>query len=333
MMHNTQRFKAMIVRQNDNHTFLRSIESKHISDLPEGDVLIHVKYSSLNYKDALSATGNQGVTRHYPHTPGIDAAGIVVNSQNERFQPGDEVIVTGYDLGMNTAGGFGQYIMVPAEWVIPLPKHLTLKESMIYGTAGFTAALSVYKLVQAGISPHDGEILVTGSSGGVGSIAVRLLCQLGYDVIAVTGKSSAKEMLKDFGVKDIMSRKDLDDLSGKALLKSRWAGVIDTVGGNMLVTAIKSTKYGGAITCCGNVKSPDLSLTVYPFILRGVTLFGIDSVLCPLPLREQIWQLLANDWKLKNINLNVHEVSLESLESHILNILQGKLTGRTIVTL
>ncbi len=326
-------FKAMVVTESQNSIFSREIMNREISTLPEGDVLINVKYSSLNYKDALSASGNKGVTKKYPHTPGIDAAGVVVESTNGSFQAGDQVIVTGYDLGMNTSGGFSEYIKVPASWIVKLPENLSLRESMIYGTAGFTAALSVNKMISGGILPDAGNILVTGATGGVGSIAVGILHKLGYSVIAVTGKPQAKNMLLSLGAKDIILREELDDNSGRILLQGKWAGVIDTVGGNMLATALKSTNYGGSVTCCGNVASPELLTSVYPFILRGVTLYGIDSVQCPMDLREKIWSTLANEWRPHNLDQNVEEVSLMDLDNKINLILQGKLQGRTIVNL
>lgn len=324
-------FKAMLVSETETKEFHREIVTREIKDLPQGDILINVKYSSLNYKDALSATGSPGVTRNYPHTPGIDAAGIVVESNDDNLRAGDEVLVTGYDLGMNTSGGYGEYIRVPSEWVVKLPENLSLRESMIFGTAGFTAALSVYKLVNSGIKPQDGDILVTGATGGVGSTAVSILNKIGYSVIGATGKTHEKEMLLEIGAKDIIDRKEIDDASGRALLKGRWAGVIDTVGGNILATAIKSTNYGGSVTCCGNVSAHEFSTSVYPFILRGVTLFGVDSVQCPMDTRLKIWDKLASDWKPDNLNDNVDEVSLEELIKKIDIILEGKNKGRTIV--
>jgi putative YhdH/YhfP family quinone oxidoreductase len=323
----------MLVSEIEEKNFERRIIDRRIKDLPEGDILINVKYSSLNYKDALSAIGNRGVTRNYPHTPGIDASGIVMESNNNYYKVGDKVIVTGFDLGMNTWGGFGEYIRVPAEWVLKLPKNLSLRESMIYGTAGFTAALSVYKIVNSGIKPDDGDILVTGATGGVGSIAISILSKIGYDVIAATGKTHEREMLLGVGAKDIIHRKEIDDDSGKALLRGRWASVIDTVGGNMLATAIKSTNYGGCVTCCGNVAAHEFLTSVYPFILRGVTLFGIDSVRCPMDIRLKIWKKLSSDWKISDLNDNVDEVSLEGLGKKIDLILEGKHKGRTIVNL
>lgn len=326
-------YKSMVVSEHENNTYSIEIVDKDISSLPQGEVLINVKYSSINYKDALSATGNKGVTRKYPHTPGIDAAGIVFESTNENFKAGDSVLVTGYDLGMNTPGGYGQYIKVPSHWVVKLPDNLTLRESMIYGTAGFTAALSVYKLIASGIKPSDGEILVTGATGGVGSLAVSILHKIGYHVIASTGKSDANDMLLEIGANDIIPREALDDQSGKIMLKEKWAGVIDTVGGNILATALKSTKYGGSVTTCGNVASANLLTTVYPFILRGISLIGIDSVECDMDLRIKLWCLLANEWRIDNLNSNVEEVSLHDLASKIPLILKGKLVGRTIVNL
>lgn len=332
-MENKQ-FKAMLITETENKEFKREIVNRSINDLPEGDIIINVKYSSLNYKDALSAIGNRGVTRKYPHTPGIDAAGIVEESNNDKFKEGDKVLVTGYDLGMNTSGGFSEYIRVPHEWVVKLPENLTLKESMIYGTAGFTAALSVYKLTQIGnVKSVDGEILVTGATGGVGSTAISFLNKLGYNVIGATGKKEAKEMLINKGAKDIIDRREIDDDSGKPLLKGRWAGVIDTVGGNMLSTAIKTTGYGGSITCCGNVADHKFDSSVYPFILRGITLFGIDSVQCPKDLRVEIWDLLSSKWKPESLHDNIKEISLEELSESIDIMLEGKHTGRKIVNL
>jgi len=326
-------YRAMLVTETTESTYERTIITQSINDLPEGDVLIEVHYSSLNYKDALSATGNKGVTRNFPHTPGIDTAGIVKESSSDLFNIGDEVIVTGYDLGMNTAGGFGEYIRVPAQWVVPCPKSLSLKKSMVYGTAGFTAALSVYKLVNSGVRPEAGDILVTGATGGVGSIAIALLSKLGYNVIGSTGKIHEKKLLQAIGVKDIIDRKELNDDSGRPMLKSRWAGVIDTVGGNTLATAIKTTQYGGSVTCCGNVADHNFSASVYPFILRGVSLLGIDSVQCPMPLRTEIWEKLSGDWRIDTPEGSFNEVSLDKLDSCIDDILAGKHVGRTIVNL
>ena len=325
-------FKAMIVTETADKHFARTIGEKHVDDLPAGEVLIKVRYSSLNYKDALSASGNKGVTRKYPHTPGIDAAGIVAESSAQVFQPGDQVLVTGFDLGMNTAGGYEEYIRVPTAWVVSLPTGLSLRESMIYGTAGFTAALSCYQLIKSGITPDQGPVLVTGATGGVGSIAVALLAKSGYEVAAVTTKMNETAYLQQIGAKEIISTADADDQSSRPLLKPRWAGVVDTVGGNILSTAIKATRYGGTVTCCGNVTSGELHTSIYPFILNGVSLLGIDSVHCPKELRLRIWDKLAGDWKLDHLETITSELpNLEALEERIGLILQGKARGRAIV--
>ncbi len=327
-----QTFKAMVVKETEDKNYTREITDKSVNELPPGDVLIKVKYSSLNYKDALSASGNKGVTRNYPHTPGIDASGVVEESADPKFKPGDEVIVTSYDLGMNTSGGFGQYIRTPADWVVKLPSNLSLKESMIYGTAGFTAGISVYKLTHT-VKPDRGEILVTGASGGVGSVAVSILVKLGYDVAAVSGKGDDKAFLEGLGVKTIIPRQEAADDSGRPLLKALWGGAIDTVGGDILATAIKSVKPHGTVTCCGNVASPNLPMTVFPFILRGLSLLGVDSQNFPMPLRVKIWENLANDWKLDGLSKLATEIGLNDLDKNIELILKGQLTGRTIVNL
>ena len=327
-----QSFKAMVVTETADKTFIRELKHKSLSDLPSGELLIEVQYSSLNYKDALSASGNKGVTRTYPHTPGIDAAGIVVESASAKFAPGDRVIVTGFDLGMNTSGGFGQYIRVPAAWTVNLPADLTLKDSMAYGTAGLTAALAVLKMEKHGLKKDQGEVLVTGATGGVGSFAVGILAQSGFNVVAATGKTDEKDFLLELGARQIISRDEAGDPSGKPLLKPRWAGVVDAVGGNILATAIKSTQQRGVVACCGNVASPDLSLTVYPFILRGVSLLGVDSAECPMDVRAILWKKIAQEWKL-NLDRLAAECSLEELDSRIDLILAGRIRGRVVVNL
>ena len=326
-------FKAMVVQETADGTYTRRIAEKSLDDLPAGEVLVRVHYSSLNYKDGLSATGHRGVTKHYPHTPGVDAAGVVEVSLSEAFQPGDEVIVTSYDLGMNTSGGFGQFIRVPAGWVVPLPENLSPKESMAYGSAGLTAGFCIFKLQEHGVTPERGEILVTGATGGVGSFAVAMLAKIGYQVVAVTGKMDEKQFLIDLGAKEIISRDEATDTSGKPLLKSRWAGVVDAVGGEILATAIRSTKLHGAVTCCGNVASPDLPINVYPFILRGISLVGIDSQSFPMTFRRQTWEKIASEWKLADLDRQTSVCSLEELNSEIDRILAGKQKGRVIVDL
>lgn len=325
-----QTFKAFVVEEKTERQYAGSVVSRSVDDLPKGDVLVEVHWSSLNYKDALSATGNRGVTKNYPHTPGIDAAGVVVTSGSKEFKPGDSVIVTSYDLGMNTPGGFGRYIQVPASWIVPLPDGLDLRESMVYGTAGFTAGMSVASLTRS-VLPEKGEVLVTGGSGGVGSLAIAILAKLGYAVAAVSGKAEAAEFLLGLGAQRIISREDALAGWDRPLLKGLWSGVVDTVGGQILVAAVKATDQGGVVTCCGNVSSPELPLNVYPFILRGISLIGIDSQNCPMKHRAAIWQKLATDWKVSGINNLCREVGLDELNREIELILKGGQMGRVIV--
>lgn len=326
-------FRALVVTKGEDKQFTRTIQERTIEELPPGDLLVRIRYSSLNYKDALSATGHPGVTRQFPHTPGIDAAGEVVSCPSGRFSPGQQVLITGYDLGMETDGGWGGYIRIPAEWAVALPAGLDLRESMVIGTAGFTAALSVLKLEQAGVKPGDGEVLVTGATGGVGSIAVAILAKAGYRVVAATGKSSDEPFLLTLGAAEVITREQLTEGVERPMLKERWAGVVDVVGGQMLVAALKSTRYGGAVTCCGLVGATDLAMNIYPFILRGVSLIGIDSVNCPMEPRLQVWERLAGAWRPEHLAAIAHEVTLEELEGQIQIILQGNMRGRVVVTL
>lgn len=326
-------FNALLVEEPEKGRFIRRIAERCIDELPIGDVLLRVHYSSLNYKDALSAAGNRGVTRRYPHTPGIDAAGVIVESADPSLQPGQEALVCCYDLGMNTPGGFGQFIRVPAGWVMAKPDGLSLRECMIIGTAGFTAAQCVESLVAHPIFPADGKILVTGATGGVGSMAVALLAKLGYTVAAVTGKASREAFLRELGAAEIVLRQQAVDESGRMMLRGKWAGVVDTVGGAILATAVKSTRYGGVVTACGNAASADLPLNVYPFILRAVSLVGIDSAECPMTKRRQVWQRLAEEWRPADLEKFATEISLGQLSDAIDAMLAGKHSGRTIVNL
>ncbi len=328
------RYRAMVVEEDDaaDGDYSRSIQERSISDLPDGDLLVKVLYSSLNYKDALSATGNRGVTRRYPHTPGIDVAGVVVASRVDSFAAGDEIIVIGHDLGMNTAGGFGQYVRVPAAWVVRCPVAMSLRQSMIYGTAGFTAAMCLQQLLAHDVGPEMGPVLVTGSTGGVGSMAVALLAGQGFEVVAATGKAEAEGFLKKLGASTVVSRQEVTNVS-RPMLRERWAGVVDTVGGEMLATAIASTQHSGCITCCGLVASPDLVTSVFPFILRGVTLVGIDSVVCEPAKRAALWGRLAHEWRVESLDSLAREVSLDQLSPEIARILAGKQQGRVLVNL
>ena len=324
-------YKALVINE-VNAAFEQTIQTLHIDNLPKGDVLVKVHYSSINYKDALSATGNKGITKKYPHTPGIDAAGEVVSSLDDKFKVGDKVIVTGYDLGMNTSGGFGQFIRVPSEWVVKLPEGLSLKESMIIGTAGFTAGISVSRL-SALVQPSDGKILVSGATGGVGSVALSLLSKLGYQTIAVSGKEAEYPFLKKLGATEILPREDFQDVDKRPMLSAQYAGAIDTVGGPILENILKSLQPLGAVTTCGSVSATQLNMTVFPFILRGISLIGISAQNYPGALREPLWVKLATDWKPDNLLELYSEIRLEDIPETVALILQGKLKGRTIVNM
>ena len=328
---NEETFKALVIEETEDK-YTITIKQRKLDDLPDNDLLIKVSYSSLNYKDALSATGNKGVTRNYPHTPGIDAVGTVVSDANGKFSQGDNVIVTSYDLGMNTDGGFAEYIRVPTEWAVALPEGMSPKTSMLFGTAGFTAAQSISSIVEK-VSPQDGEILVTGATGGVGSLSVAILSKIGYRVCAVTGKKEARDYLEKIGADSVITREELNSGADRPMLKPRWAGVVDCVGGDMLTTAIKSTLPLGVITSCGMAASPNLVMTVFPFILRGVSLVGIDSQNCPMPLREALWKKMADEWLPDNLETIEKTIHLEQLAENIEAMLEGKQLGRTLVEL
>lgn len=326
-------FKALVVKETSEGIFNRSVQDWTIGQLPDHEVLVKVHYSSLNYKDALSASGNKGVTQQYPHIPGIDAAGIIAESSDPQFKAGDKVIVTSYDLGQNTPGGFGQFISVPADWIVPLPDALTLHESMILGTAGLTAAIGIHHLRHNDITPDSGPILVTGATGGVGTMSVAILSKLDYRVTAATGKMNRTQFLKETGASSVIHRGEVQDQSSKPLLSSRWAGAIDTVGGIMLDTTLRQTRHNGTVACCGNVLGHELHTNVYPFILRGVHLAGMDSGNCVMELRRELWQKLARDWRPGKLEKLATDCSLEELDKEIDQILEGKQVGRTVIDL
>ena len=320
-----------LVTTEDNKSFINSIEKRDISTLPDNDTLVKVKFSSLNYKDALSASGNKGVTRNYPHTPGIDAAGIIEDTTSTNFQVGDEVIITGYDMGMNTFGGFGEYIRVPQEWIVKKPDNLSLSESMAFGTAGLTAGLCLRKLLLHGLKPDDGEVFVSGVTGGVGIISLMLFSKLGFDVTAITGKMNQEKLLKNLGAKTVLDRNDLDSDLISPLQKPIYAGGIDAVGGKILSNLICSTSQRAAIACCGMVGGLSLDTSIFPFILRGLSLFGIDSAESLLEVKEEVWNSFSSDWKLENIDQNIKDISLDELPSEIEKILKGNQIGRVRV--
>jgi putative YhdH/YhfP family quinone oxidoreductase len=326
-------FKALVVEETDDGSYSQTVKRRSVKDLPDHDVIIEVYYSALNYKDALSATGNKGVTQEFPHTPGVDAAGMVAESSDDRFSEGDKVIVTSFDLGQNTPGGFGQYIRVPADWIVPLPEGLTLRESMMLGTAGFTAAYGVDHLIKNNTNPQDGAVLVTGATGGVGSLAIALLNLNGFEVTAATGTMDQTEFLKRLGAGSVINRDEISDETGRPMLSGRWAGVIDTVGGDMLDVALRQTKHNGTVACCGNILGGELNTSIYPFILRGVSLMGIDSGICLMPMRKEIWNKLATDWKISGLGHLARECALDNISQEIDKILEGKQIGKVLLNL
>jgi len=322
-------FKAFWITENDDQSFSSEVKQIPFSELPDNEVLIKVHYSSLNYKDALSSSGNKGVTKSYPFVPGIDASGEIVEDRSGTFKEREKVVVTGYDLGMNTFGGFGEYIRVPADWVVPLPENISLKQAMIIGTAGYTAAYGVKRLQRELINSGD-EVLVTGATGGVGSYAVFLLSQLGYNVTAASGKTDQKEFLIKLGAKSVISRDEIYPEKHSLLNSGRFTGVIDTVGGKMLEAIIPQMKPDGAIACCGNILGHDLNTNIYPFILRGVSLLGIDSGITKMPFRLKIWEML-NSIEKKYPEQGWKIISLNNLQSEIDLILEGKQIGRVVI--
>lgn len=324
-------FNSFIVEEYPENNFSASFQQKSIKDLPQGDVIINVHYSSLNYKDALVYRGHKGIARKYPHTPGIDAAGIVVESQNNYFNEGDQVVVTGYDLGMNTSGGFQEYIRIPSNWIVPLPAELTLKESMIYGTAGFTAGLAIHRLQSVGIFPDSGKILVTGATGGVGVLAIALLNKIGYEVIASTGKTEMSDFLRKIGANEIIHRNEILDSSNKPLLGRRWKGVIENVGGQTLTSVIKATDKEGAVAIIGNVSGDSFNMSVYPFILRGVALLGIESAETDYSLRLEIWNKLSMEWRIKDFEAISKEILFSQIPEELEKMLKGMNSKKTVL--
>ncbi|MGG3640485.1 NADPH:quinone oxidoreductase family protein [Bacillus gobiensis] len=327
----TQTFDALVVNKHDEK-FTVDIDRLSSKDLPEGEVLIRVHYSSVNYKDSLAAIPNGNIVKKYPFVPGIDLAGVVVSSDDSRFQEGDEVIATSYDIGVSHFGGYSEFARIPADWIVPLPKGLTLREAMIIGTAGFTAALSIQDLEQNHLSPQKGKVLVTGSTGGVGSFAVALLSSLGYEVEASTGKESEEDYLKGLGASSIVSRDKVYNGTLKALGKQEWAAAVDPVGGEPLASVLSQLQYGGAVAVSGLTAGTKVPTSVFPFILRGIKLLGIDSVYCPMETRLKVWERLATDLKPANLENFIHqEVTLHELPDALPTLLKGQVRGRTLV--
>ncbi|MFP3978389.1 YhdH/YhfP family quinone oxidoreductase [Marinobacter sp. KMM 10035] len=322
-------FKAWRVDEQDGN-YKGTEQTLSTADLSAGEVLIKVSHSSLNYKDALSASGNKGVSRSFPHTPGIDAAGEVVESATGAPTVGSQVIVTGYDLGMNTAGGFGEYIRVPAAWCVATPSGWDAQTAMIYGTAGLTAGLCVQKILTMGAKPEQGKVAVSGASGAVGSVAVELLAKLGFDVVAISGKADHAESLKALGAKEVLGRDALAE-DKKPMLKPTFANAVDTVGGSPLAELLKQIKPGGSVSCCGLVAGPQLQTTVLPFILRGVNLLGVDSVEIPLADKESVWKKFAGDWKCEKTEASAKRIGRAELEGALNAFLKGESSGKIVL--
>lgn len=324
-------FNALIVHKNEDE-FTLNLEKLTMEQLPEGEVLIQVKYSGVNYKDSLASIPNGNVVKQYPIIPGIDLAGVVVSSQDKRFKEGDEVIATSYEIGVSHFGGYSELAQIPAKWVLPLPEGLTLKEAMIIGTAGLTAALSVHELEKNGAAPDKGKVLVTGATGGVGSFAVSLLSKLGYEVEASTGKTSEEAYLHSIGASHIIRREAVYDGKIRALGKQEWAAAVDPVGGEALASVLGRIHYGGAAAVSGLTGGTKIPATVFPFILRGVKLLGIDSVYCPMQTRKEVWNRLAGEMKPAGLESFVHkEVSLQELPEVFPLLLKGEVRGRVLV--
>jgi acrylyl-CoA reductase (NADPH) len=300
------------------------------ASLPPGDVTVAVAYSTINFKDGLAITGKSPVVRQFPMVPGIDFAGTVLESRSAKFKAGDKVLLNGWGVGEGHWGGLAQKAQVNADWLIPLPAGFTSRQAMAIGTAGYTAMLCVLALEDAGVTPASGEILVTGASGGVGSVAVSLLSGLGYKVVASTGKLAESDYLRGLGASEVLDRAALSE-PGKPLQRERWAGVVDSVGSHTLVNALAQTRYGGSVAACGLAQGMDLPGSVAPFILRGVKLLGVDSVMCPMPRRLQAWQRLAKDLDRSKLDAITHEIGLAQAIAAAPDILAGKVRGRLVV--
>jgi putative YhdH/YhfP family quinone oxidoreductase len=325
-------FRAYVVNKTDEG-FFSGLKEMSSDDLHAGELFIKVAYSSVNYKDGLASSENGRVARKYPMVPGIDLSGTVVESSDPAFKAGDEVIATSYDIGVAHNGGFGQYARIPAKWALQLPAGLTLKEAMELGTAGFTAALGLYQMERMGLKPEQGPVLVTGATGGVGSLMINILAKAGYTAAGSTGKQDEHEYLRSLGASEILSREEASAESTRPLEKERWAGCFDNVGGNTIAYLLRTTKIGGSVAACGNTSGLAFSTTVAPFILRGVNLLGIDSANCPMDLRTAVWQKLAGEWKPEKLGEVAFEIGLDELPDILAKILKGQVRGRAVVRL
>lgn len=323
-------FRVWRIFNEDNKTVSRWVDLT-LDDLDPGEVVMRAAFSSVNYKDALAATGAGKIIRRFPCIGGIDVSGVVESSLDARFKPGDEVLVTGYDMGMAHDGGFAELVRVPADWVVRLPPGLSLHDAMALGTAGFTAALSIYRLQQNEVKPENGKVVVTGATGGVGSLAIGMLARLGYHVVAITGKGSEHEYLKSLGAHEVMPRSAMDMNSTRPLEKAQWAAALDAVGGATLAWLTRTMQQNGVIASFGNAGGVELHTTVLPFILRGVCLIGIDSAATAMPLRQEIWHRLANEWRPPQLDMLAHTIAFEQLPQIFPKMLSGESRGRTVV--
>ena len=326
-----ENFKALVLRQEDGKT-VSAVEQLSINDLPEGDILLSVDYSSINYKDSMAVTGTGKIIRTWPMVPGIDLTGTIIESNADSYKPGEKVLLTGWSVGEQYWGGYSQIQRVQSKWLIPLPESMDGKTAMAIGTAGLTAMLCVMALEDAGIKPDTGPVIVTGAGGGVGSVAVAILSNLGYDVSAVSGRTSTHDYLKKLGAKEIISREEMEK-PARALEKQRWAGAVDTVGDVILARVLAETDYNGAVAACGLAGGFKLPTTVMPFILRNVRLQGVDSVMCPNEKRQIAWKRLAQDLPESALNDINKVVSLEDVPQVAEDMMAGKVQGRTVVDL
>ena len=325
-----QSFSAYRIFEENGKSVGRFVELK-LDDLDPGEVVIRTHYSGVNYKDALAATGAGKVVRRFPCVGGVDAAGVVESSTDARFKVGDQVLVTGYDMGVAHDGGFAEYVRVPADWVVPLPVNLSLFEAMTLGTAGFTAALAIHRLEQNELTPAKGKVIVAGATGGVGSLAIRMLSQLGYQVVALTGKTSEQEYLRSLGANEVLMRSEIDFASKRPLEKGLWAGALDAVGGDTLAWLTRTMQQDGAIASFGNAGGVELHTTVFPFILRGVKLLGVDSAATGMTLRKQMWQRLAGDLRIDQYEQIAHRIPFDELPVACAKLIHGEAHGRFVV--